>query len=220
MGKDFDGTTLTQCFDVVAKCGGELEAMCSTLTELFSNALPAAEAKWVGDASSDTRPDGSGWVSIDYLWWLPIGPKKSSTKKMYLGYQISLMGDGVAIPGIPAQEPLIHVFLWSSVPSFENEYYLGFPFEADQGLVGTENGLIEWNVGEGYEWSGRPTIWTFSIKLFTLNSREDLLQYVVNPAVGLLNGKNVSVALPDSIPGLVRYTNEQFGISNVPIQDA
>ena len=122
----------------------------------------------------------------------------------YLGYQISMTGDGIAIPGYP--DPLLHVFCWGASVNFENELYIGFPLEEEKDcpfqIVGDR--LILW--GQPTDaWNVRE--WVYSLRLMALNSPTDLRTYVVDPARALLRGEDICTVLKEEWldKTLIRY---------------
>ena len=166
------------------------------------------------EATEESGMEDSEWVYTDFVWSLPlksVGRGKTKTKR-YLGYQISMFGDGIAIPG--NLEPLLHVFCWGDAVNFDNgEGYAGFPFEDPLEVV--DGRLCVWDIPEVTDWSKHS--WMYSLRLTALNSPDDLKKYVVEPVLALLKGIDPVTALPDDWLGgvLVRYpAKEQLSKSS------
>lgn len=212
MTNKVDGAALASCFKVVASCGKEIQALSDTLNNLITEAISSnRELPCVLNNErvnyQDCMDDSSGWVYTDIAYSFPLkrlgkGQQKTSA---YLGYQISMMGDGIAAPG--NDEPLIHVFLWAAPVDFD-EYYMGYPIDKDAESRVLDERLIMWNSENPEKWPSHH--WVFSLHLTSLNSSEDLERCVVKPALALLRGESVLSALPDSIEGLIRYTDSQL----------
>lgn len=207
MANVFDGVKLTQCFNLVSNSGKEISALAEMLNNRFSNGLDAAKLfKMVSDPFEEERMDDSGWVFTDIAYSFPIARRQKGIPKTvkHLGYQISLLGDGVGIS--EKAEPLLHVFLWEDAVNFDEDCYMHIPYEAiedDPWTLIHQGRLINWDDLER---------WTFSIRLTTLNSAQDLEQYVVNPAIALLNGEQPEEAFAGSHPGLVTYQIAEDGM--------
>jgi hypothetical protein len=199
------GKTISECFELVSRVNAELAGLRDTLSNLLISSLGADKTlpfRIASDATSDSRTDDSGWVYTDFAWSLPLkaSGRGSSKPRQYFGYQISMAGDGTAIPG--CSEPLLHVFSWDSPANFKNKYYLGFPLDGEGEIV--DGRLLVWGDLEAMDWNERA--WTYSLRLTALNS-SDLKKYIVMPALALLKGADAVSALPDGFFDgvLVRY---------------
>lgn len=191
-----DGKTVADCFALVARYGTELKAMNDALENLLSVQLTAEKTFiLVGDAEWDDRYDDSDWVYTDVACSFPLksrGKGKSKVEK-YLGFQISMTGDGIHIPG--NKEPLLHVFCWESPIKFDDEYYIGFPSDSDPKNPHkcVDDRLMLWGERSG-NWNEHE--WVYSLRLMSINSIDDLKKYVVTPALALLKGENICDVLP------------------------
>lgn len=211
-----DGNTIAHCFDFVARCGKELKGLddmlASMLSEQLANESSHLKCVWDGNIKSDSRLDDSGWVYTDIASYFPLKAKGKGNKgvERYLGYQISMTGDGINMCG--NSEPLLHVFCWDSPVDFGNRTYFGFPFDDDDEdpLVVIDDRLVLWgNIGAS-EWNKRA--WVYSLRLTGLNSIEALRQYIVAPATALIKGVEIGAALPYSwLEGvLIRYPTKEL----------
>jgi len=210
-----DGKTVTQCFELVSQVTKEVEGLCGILPEMITKAL-SREKKSLPcnlvdiDFTNDLGYEDSGWVMTDTAYSFPLKGRGKKKTQAYIGFQISLMGDGIAIPS--NNEPLLHVFLWGDSCSFEEESYLNFPIaddENDPQLRVVNDRLLLWGDKEldwgteGLEWNQFQ--WSYSLRLMALNSPEDLKKHIIEPMLILLGGGDVMSALPDSLPALVKY---------------
>lgn len=202
------GKTISECFELVSRVNVELEGLRDTLSNLLTLSLEADKAIPCRIASkevaSDERCDDSGWVYTDFAWNLPLkaSGKGASKAQQYFGYQISMAGNGIAVPGY--SEPLLHVFCWGAPIDFKQGAYVGFPLEeTDCDIV--EGRLLVWGGLEVIDWNKRS--WVYSLRLTMLNSSDDLKKYVVTPSLVLLKGADAVSALPDHLfdSVLVRY---------------
>ncbi|MEN9492193.1 MAG: hypothetical protein RJA63_2642, partial [Pseudomonadota bacterium] len=153
---------------------------------------------YAGKPTSKDGQDGSGWLYAHHAMSFPLKKKRNSSQEadMYLGYQISLLADSL----LPDDKfPMVHVFLWSVLNDLE-DYRVRFPF--DDGKLEADR-LITWANGDASKWTDRD--WTFSLRLTSLNNRQNLVESVINPALALLQMKTAIEALPDDLPGLVFY---------------
>jgi hypothetical protein len=210
-----DGKTLADCFSLVAACGKELNYLRDTLANVLEERLREGEASLRCVLGSERivceyREDESTWVYTDMAVSFPLKASDKRTKRAakYLGYQVSMTGDGIAIPG--NKEPLLHVFCWSEPCNFRDGYYARFPQETDaeDPCVVVNGRLVMWGIQEATEWNKRS--WCYSLRLTKLNTPEDVKKYVVDPAMALLKGCDVPTALPDIWldKELIRYPAE------------
>jgi len=206
-----DGKTLAQCFEMVAKSGSELEGLITALKNMLVEKLEKKGNEWpfvlAGDFQSSDRLDDSDWVYTDVSYSLPLKSRGKGKKlaERYLGFQISMLGDGIAVNGQDA-EPLLHVFCWDQAVDFGDEYYLGFPLERDETFDVLEGRLLTWGTMDSRQWNS--CAWTFSLKLLGLNNPDDLRKYVIDPAFALLAGEDVVKALPEGSVPFVRYPSK------------
>lgn len=202
-----DGKSVADCFAFVARCGSELNALRDALENQLSVQLTAEKSSLpcvlVGDAERDDRLDGSEWLYTDFACSFPLKSKGKGKKSVeqYLGFQTSMSGDGIEIPG--NNEPLIHVFCWGYPVDFEDDY-IGFPLDFEDPHKVVNERLLLWG-DQNASWNERQ--WTYSLRLMSINTIDDLNKYVVLPALDLLKGKGVCDVLPDEWLGkmLVRY---------------
>lgn len=216
-----DGKSISESFALVAACGTEIESLCESLTNQLTMELkdPAGELRCViADKSEEhARLDASGWVYTDVSHCLPLKPKGKGNKSVdrYLSFQISLLGNGVPDS---VDEPVVHICLWPYELEFgddgEDVDFMSFPPDMSQNPVLVDGRLWTWEQDpkEPHEhWSGLN--WTFTVRLLSLNSPDDLHDLCVKPAIKLLKSgagaESVKAALPDELfeRGLVKYPN-------------
>jgi hypothetical protein len=196
-----DGKTISDCFALIARCGTELEGLKDALGNLLSEQLKTKNASpfvLAGNLQIDDRfaaGNNSAWVYTDSACSFPLKSKGKRRTEGYLGFQISMAGDGIAILG--NAEPLLHIFFREVPVDFDDGDYIGFPLDVEESHKITNDRLLNWSEGQ----------WTYSLRLMSINSIEDLNKYVVEPALALLSGENVIDALPDEWLGktLIRY---------------
>jgi hypothetical protein len=165
--------------------------------------------------STVERAGSGGWLVSDRAWSLPLKGKTlrgRARPEKHLSYQISLVGDGIHAPG--NFEPLLHVCLWDDPISFRDGYYAGFPLDHDDAAALRGCGLLAWPDPENPKWA--PEEWTYSLRLFALESSEMLERCAIVPAIRLLCGVPATEALTDDLPGLVTYTSIDGLMNKVP----
>jgi hypothetical protein len=213
-----DGKKLAQCFNAVSAFGKEIDSLCTTLDELLTKEISLADlpCKVSGGFSEDSRDAESGWICTDVASSLPLMGKtlRINRPEMYIGYQISLTGDGMSFDG--NEEPLLHVCFWDIDIGFGDEgVNMAYPLDQEHHPRLKDNRLILWE-GSGADW--KKDQWTFSISLLSLDSSQALLDRVIKPAIALLRGVDVKTALPDDLPGLVIYQDES--VLNPAVQES
>jgi hypothetical protein len=204
-----DGSTISECFSVVSRVGSEVEGLSDTLQNMLvenlskeASSLPCVLA---GNVHWDRGLDTSEWVCCDLAYSFPLKSSGKGKKKTdrWIGFQISTMGKGIAVPD--ASEPMLHIFFWCVPCTFDDEVCVGFPFPEELGnpYEVVDNKLMLWGGQDVTDWNKRE--WNYSLKLTALHSPEDLMRHVINPTLALLRGETVESALPDALHALVRY---------------
>lgn len=200
------GKNIARAYKLVVDCGSEATALMELLGTMVSetlvangNGLPCVLA---GEPDSDEDFDEGENVYISWLLSFPLKRKGKGNNRVerYLSFQISMIGDGCDIPG--NDEPLLHVYCWESEPDLE-EYCMSFPLDADEEMHVVADRLLVWGDESRMQWNDHG--WAYAIKLVNINNPGDLHEHVVKPVVRLLQGAPVMQALPDSLPGILRY---------------
>lgn len=195
-----------QCMKTLSAFCTETNALTATLNDLLTQELSRKEAGLpyiiAGNFRETSRVDESNWLYTDVGYSLPLKgkKKKKDEHEMYLSYQISMIGDGVAFDN--NANPVLHVMHWNDALSFKDDYYMGYPLDPETPYRLEHNRLIVYGDDEG-DWKSRG--WTFSIRLLTLDSSQALLDRIIKPAMMLINKQPVLSALPDNLTGLVIY---------------
>jgi hypothetical protein len=210
-----EGKTVVQSFEIASRVCKEVgslhELLQDQLTEAIGSASRENKTPWgiAAAAVSDARLDESEWLYTDILFALPLKCSGKGNKPIqcYVGYQVSILGDGIALP--ENKEPLLHVFCWADItPSFEDGNYLGFPAPDDEinGFNVVNNHLLLWG-SENAAWNEKG--WAFSLRLLQLNTPDDLQTQVIAPALALLNAQSVSTVSLANLPAIVRYPSKE-----------
>jgi len=154
-----DGNTITASFNLTSKVCSEIDALYEQLSNLFTSSInqlaTETDTPWLVAAGpvEDWSADDSGWLHRDAIFALPLKSKGKGNRRIqgHLGFQISLAGDGISIPG--CNEPLLHVFLWTGdeKPNFEDSYYHYFPIPDDESAPFEvfSNRLVHWGDSDG-----------------------------------------------------------------------
>jgi len=213
-----DGTVLKGCFSVVSRCAREVQVLTQVLDNSIAEKLSERNQRFKlnGNVVLSEQWDDSRWLRIGVAHSFPLKESGKGNKRtvMHLSYQISLLGGGV-IGDAGRQEPALHVCLWPGALDFDEGQCVSFPlFREDQDQFEVVDGrLLAWGMDpQKIGWSSFS--WSYSIRLADLNSMDDVESHVVNPALKLMQGVNVSSALPGSLKGLVFYTSQEFGFAD------
>lgn len=206
MSTSFNGLSITECFEIASRCGIEINALSELLNGIFeveltnkNNELPCI---LVGDNKKlkpEWRMDDSEWVLTDISKSFPLKTAKTNRKvEKYLSYQVSLAGDGIL------DEPLLHLCLWDDAINFE-DCYMGFPLDPNPKFKVIADRLIVWDGDTRNSWKN--ISWTFSVRLVSLNSEDDLRKWIVEPVLKLLklNTEDTSLVLPVDFPDSVKF---------------
>lgn len=193
MDKIYDGKKLAYCFDLASSACKEIESLAQLLNNTIIKSLEKNKVRNTSKFEVNDRSDDSGWIFTDLAQSIGILEPKKKKPSKYLGYQISLLGDGMII----AKEPLVHFFYWDTPVDFDSNY-IGFPFEGDTEYKVERNHLIIWGNDKKYEWM-------FSVRLVTINDESDVKK-IVQTVMELLNNEKLS--LPSDLPGLISYSLE------------
>lgn len=205
-----DGKVVVEWIGFMERMYGEIRALNDYLSNSLSRALADAGST-LGCVANGNLDENWGMDEGEYLC-ISVArnqglrkSKKSKNSERWLGWQISLAGDGISVPGVSNPEPLLHVFCWST-PVDMGEMYVGFPLGNDETMVPSllDNQLVIWGDPDG-SWNERE--WLYSLRLFALRSPKDVDEMIVNPALGLLKGGGAKEHLSGDRFGdaLIRY---------------
>lgn len=187
-----EGKKLAACFKVASAACLEVEQFSQLLTNLLTKRLVEKKIN-TQKLNVSYRHDQSTWIYTDVAQSIGIAfpPKRNSSK--YLGYQISLIGDGLML----GEEPLVHFFYWDCVIDFK-EIWISSPFSFEQEFTIKENHLVQWSEEESDEWM-------FSIRLVAINNENDIKQ-IVEEIVNLIGKENTNSI--SKLPGIISYRIE------------
>lgn len=149
------------------------------------------------------KNDESDFLCILYAAILPI--KKGKKKKLaqrYISIQISLDSDGMTHPQANNLEPLVHISLWNVPSNIAEDEYMRLDLVEDAELAIQDNFLVSWGT-DAEDWTGQ--CWTYSLKLTSLNSPEDVRNKIITPFSQLMKTNNPIAAGLDKIEGIIRY---------------
>ena len=192
MDKPIDGKNLATCFEVASAACSEVEQLIKLLTNVLIKNLEENKIR-THEPKTCYQHDNSTWIYTDVAQsiGIVIRPKKKIGK--YLGFQISLMGDGL----MEGKEPLIHFFCWDCAIDF-NESWIASPFNFDQEFKIIDKHLVSWTEKDSKEW-------LFSIRLVAINSEDDILR-IVEVIIDLINESNLKSI--SELLGIISYHME------------
>lgn len=153
------------------------------------------------------RIDDDDWVYTDSCVFLGVGKRNGKANK-YINIQISLYGDGMRSGLDDNEEPLLHVSFRDDATDYEDGVYFSIADLDDAEVSLEENVLFNW--GQiGCEWNKQE--WTFSLKLTSINSIEDINSKIVKPLSALISGADIEKAGLKMIQGIVHYEKADEG---------
>lgn len=200
MEEVYDGKSLARCFELASKAWNEIDALCQLLDATIEKELQR-NADRNEPLSRAWRYDDGDWIATDVAKCFGLISFRKKIPTRYLGYQISVLRDGMEI----AQEPLVHLFHWGVPIDFLDGNYVGFPLDK-QGveLQLRGNHLIVWADEE--QLNSDDSIWMFSVRLTAINSEDDVNR-IVSAMLALRKGPLVDdkVLDLDQLPGIVSY---------------
>ena len=195
MSNIYDGKKLARCFEVASATWREIDALTQVIKQMLEIQLNKNKFRHIRMKRTWCN-DETDWIGASVAECFGLIPPKNKTPKSYLGFQISVLGDGMEIAG----EPLVHFVHWRDIPLDLNDAYVGFPLDQDCEHQVESERLIVWP-GDGQ------SEWLFSIRLTAINNEVDV-KMIVDAMMALLHGNPADQALPSDISGLVRYRKE------------
>lgn len=196
------GQAIHQSARLLSKAGQEINSLMIMINESinnhqFGNGLVISE-----DWLEDSIYDDSGFICIHYA--KNLGLRKATKRKTqcYLNIQISLSDDGMTHAEANNEEPLIHISLWEEASDVNNDNYFALLWQEDEGFTLQEEVLFNW-APDVEDWTEQG--WTYSLKLTSLNSLEDIKNKIVLPVDALLSSNSVEEAGLKNIDGIVKY---------------
>lgn len=210
MNSSFNGASITASFEIASCCGKEINALSELLNGIFevelankNNALPCILVDDNKKLKPEWRMDDSEWVLTDISNSFPLKTVKKNRKaEKYLSYQVSVAGDGVL------NEPLLHMCLWDHPINFE-DFYMGFPLDSSSNFKVIADRLIVWGSDTRNSWKDMD--WTFSVRLVSINTEDDLRKWIVQPVLNLLKlNTEGGLVLPADFPDSVKFEMAQL----------
>lgn len=205
--------TLADCFKIVSDTLNEVDSLHLLISEKFQKEIKDKLNMLLSAGESSGAyelKDNSDRIIYSTAQSIPLkGRGKGQKVARYISWQIALSGQYINYPS--NKEPLIHVCLWAT---HCKDDWIEFPLDYASDPFNLSKGgkLIQWDCeGASQDWLKKS--WTFAVRLTSINSVSDIEKYIVNPAIALLNGESVDVALPDTDSFgdvLFRFSREQL----------
>ncbi|MDR1910752.1 MAG: hypothetical protein LBQ52_00180 [Helicobacteraceae bacterium] len=181
------GKAIFQIVSRVSEIGSQIEALLAKLDDELRSSLKDCGYK-IDNSFASGFKDESTWVYVNAFYNIPITSKKSGVTR-YLGFQVSLIGDGALASD---EEPALHVFYWSVQCDKENYIVAG---ESDDEIIAKRLYRYLWDKDS----------WSYTVRLAKIDSPEDLDKYIVKPSIellkaseeGKLDDQTVKEILPD-----------------------
>lgn len=177
LDKPIEGKNLTACFEVASAACLEVEQLIKLLTNVLVKNLEKNKIR-THEPKRCYQHDKSTWIYTDVAQSIGITFSRKKKINKYLGFQISLMGEGL----MGCKEPLIHFFYWDCAVDF-NESWITSPFNFDQEFKIKDKHLVSWSDEDSNEWM-------FSIRLVAINSESDIVR-IIEAIIDLINDSNL-----------------------------
>lgn len=201
------GQSITQSAELLANAGNEINNLCTLLANELPESINESKRKLsknivVGDWVDTDYLEG--WVYLEGGSYIPLYAHHNSREATkYLNIQIALGGENAKVPGQPT-EPLIHIYMMDEAVDFSDMYLNPEECLEDESAELINNVLFSWDKTPE---SWQDQYWSFSVKLTSVNSLQDLREKIIAPAVELITSEyqdDVAVKLSD-IEGIVRF---------------
>lgn len=203
MENTYDGNKLAKCFEVASSAWHEIDALTKLLNNQIEVTLTKCDIRFKKSKKPVYNSDDSNYMTADVAQSFGLFKHRGKKPSRYLSYQISVLGDGMAI----AEEPLAHFFCWNDSLDFESGCYVEIPFEDEPTMVEGDR-LVWWTKEEPHQWM-------FSVRLTAINS-EEAVKNIAIAMVALLKEKPIEDSLPSNLPGLVLYSLEKGNLTVTP----
>jgi len=193
MGENYDGKKLAKCFEVASATWKEIDSLAQILNKIIEESLSKNGTRYEKEKRIAFCMDDTDWIGTDVAQSFGIFQHRGKKPNRFLGYQVSVLGDGMLV----AEEPLVHFVCWNYALSFDDGIYVGFPFDEEPPTKVESDRLIWWTE------DGLPQ-WMFSVRLTFINDEASVAR-IAHAMIALLQEKPLEEALPSSLPGLVLY---------------
>ncbi|GLR63961.1 hypothetical protein [Marinospirillum insulare] len=201
------GEAIHQSAKLLSQAGKEINALMDMIqaevnSEIEQNQL-GCDAQVHGNWYEESNLDDSTFLFNLYAIVLPIkkGKRKQSAQS-YINIQVSLDSDGMTHPQANNLEPLAHISLWNVPTNIAEDEYMSLDLVEDTELEIQDNFLVSWGT-DAEDWTDQ--CWTYSLKLTSLNSPEDVRNKIIIPFSQLMKTNNPIAAGLDKIEGIIRY---------------
>ncbi|OFC34840.1 hypothetical protein [Acidithiobacillus caldus] len=188
-----EGKNLVSCFDVVNQTWREVELMAERLTsiltkELDTNRLRISTNRISEEPDLAEFDDNYSDVSIGLIKCIPVKTKGKKAPDLYFGFQVSLAGNLIAVPG--NEEPIVYMMMSTEEFGFDH-WWLAFPLckEEDDLKIEVENDVL-------LRWKNDGSV-AYGVKLLSLKNEHDLLDLCVKPLMSLHNGNSAKSVFGD-----------------------
>jgi hypothetical protein len=207
-------TRIMRSFELVERMWLQVQDMGNALVAMTEAALGQGKftnLRSAGSARTIYQQSASQWTYTACAISIPVMEKRRRKVEpnAWINYQISLQGSGLPYQR-DSQEtigPVVHVSFWHEATDFdEPQMSIQFPPAWEDWEIKDER-LLSWDS----DTEGGLAQWTFSIRLLDLNDEDALRTCILEPVRALLAGDPTTTALPDGLPGLVFYTNDDQG---------
>nr|WP_156889283.1 hypothetical protein [Halomonas sp. 1513] len=197
------GESIFRAFNLVEQVGHEINGLARIIEhELVESFISQGEGKDVKLASWRKEADWvseSQWVYMGHVVSLGVTTCRGKLPRRYLSIQFAMIGETMTSFKHPNSQPLVHVSFWDEPVDMEYSY-MGLEDLSKPLPTLVNDSVFYWSAPGD---SGLSAQWTFSVRLTSLNSRDDVKNKIVDVFWELLSC-DIDTAHLD-IEGLVRY---------------
>lgn len=212
------GQAIHQSAKLLSQAGQEINSLMRMIKETINNKIEkdgfgnnlVIHRNWF----EDSRTDDSGFLWNQYSENLGIkkGNWKRKDAQMYLNIQISLDGDGMTHEETNNLEPLIHISLWGAHSDVNNSVYFALKMDETEEVTLQNEVLLNW-APDAKDWTEQS--WTYSLKLTSLNSLDNIETKIIQPIQALLGSNSAETAGLNTLDGIVKYHELRSGVYQV-----
>jgi hypothetical protein len=184
------GESIANSVDLIDKAGKEIDSLLNLIEEEVNRELLDRSFglfPYVGTWQYSENFSDNQWVYKDVARSLELGERSNSKTKRYLSIQVSLSGEGIESSKSDNKEPLVHVCFWEIPVNFNEDIYFSLG-EADAHLK--NNVLWDWSP-DASRWIEQE--WTYSLRLTSINTIEDIRRKIVSPFIALTSNKTEKI---------------------------
>lgn len=196
------GQAIHQSARLLSQACTEINSLMTMIQESVNEFDFKEDVNISGDWAYDHINDDSDFLCLNYAASLGLKQSRKKKTQCYLNIEFSLAGDGMTHEETNNQEPLVHISLWDVQTDYNNGYCFSLIMREEENITLQEEVLFNWSP-ETDNWAEQS--WTYSLKLTSLNSLEDIKNKIILPVNKLIITNSATEAGLQAIDGIVKY---------------